>query len=92
VSEARALLVFGAASGSEGREAVGSGHRNKAGAGGSSGCSRNGCTLQAGVDGVHWTIIAGNGRTLTESASFASYEDAEQAAVSGLAGPRTNRL
>jgi uncharacterized protein YegP (UPF0339 family) len=28
----------------------------------------------------HWRIIAGNGGTLAESVSFASYEDAEQAA------------
>jgi uncharacterized protein YegP (UPF0339 family) len=30
--------------------------------------------------GYHWRIIAGNGGTLAESVSFASFEDAEQAA------------
>ena len=28
----------------------------------------------------HWKIIAGNGGTLAQSVSFASYEDGEQAA------------
>ncbi|HEY2437905.1 MAG TPA: DUF1508 domain-containing protein [Solirubrobacteraceae bacterium] len=28
----------------------------------------------------HWTIVAGDGATLAQSASFASYHDAEQAA------------
>lgn len=28
----------------------------------------------------HWTIVAGSGETLVRSASFATYEDAEQAA------------
>jgi uncharacterized protein YegP (UPF0339 family) len=30
--------------------------------------------------GYHWTIVAGSGETLAQSASFASYEDARQAA------------
>jgi uncharacterized protein YegP (UPF0339 family) len=30
--------------------------------------------------GYHWTIVAGNGETLVQSPSFASYEDAHQAA------------
>jgi uncharacterized protein YegP (UPF0339 family) len=30
--------------------------------------------------GYHWTIVAGSGETLAQSASFASYEDAKQAA------------
>jgi uncharacterized protein YegP (UPF0339 family) len=29
--------------------------------------------------GCHWTIVAGGGETLVQSASFASYEDANQA-------------
>jgi uncharacterized protein YegP (UPF0339 family) len=30
--------------------------------------------------GYHWTIVAASGESLVQSASFASYEDAEQAA------------
>jgi uncharacterized protein YegP (UPF0339 family) len=30
--------------------------------------------------GYHWTIVAGSGERLVQSASFASYEDAKQAA------------
>ncbi len=30
--------------------------------------------------GYHWTIVAGSGETLVRSASFASYEEAKQAA------------
>jgi uncharacterized protein YegP (UPF0339 family) len=30
--------------------------------------------------GHHWTIVAANGEPLVQSASFASYEDAKQAA------------
>jgi len=30
--------------------------------------------------GHHWTIVAGSGDTLVQSASFPSYEEAEQAA------------
>jgi uncharacterized protein YegP (UPF0339 family) len=30
--------------------------------------------------GYHWTIVARSGETLVQSASFASYEEAEQAA------------
>jgi uncharacterized protein YegP (UPF0339 family) len=30
--------------------------------------------------GYHWTIVAGSGEILVQSASFASYEDAKQAA------------
>jgi uncharacterized protein YegP (UPF0339 family) len=30
--------------------------------------------------GYHWTIVSGGGETLVQSASFASYEEAKQAA------------
>jgi uncharacterized protein YegP (UPF0339 family) len=30
--------------------------------------------------GYHWTIVAGSGEALVQSASFASYEEAKQAA------------
>lgn len=30
--------------------------------------------------GYHWTIVAGSGATLVQSASFATYEEAKQAA------------
>ena len=36
--------------------------------------------------GYHWTIVAASGETLVRSASFASYEDAKQAARTVHAG------
>ncbi len=39
--------------------------------------------------GYRWTIVAGSGETLARSASFASYEDARQAARIVHAGAAT---
>jgi len=36
--------------------------------------------------GHHWTIVAASGKTLVQSVSFASYEDAKQAALIVHAG------
>jgi uncharacterized protein YegP (UPF0339 family) len=67
---------------------VGDGHRNKEGECGSSGRSRYG-SERASMEFLifadnrgryRWRIVAGDGGTLAQSVSFASYVDAERAA------------